>query len=208
MTSTLQTFASCPCLDYCSRTLDFPFTPVCSTFFGATPPTNQTLCSSYGFFSPIRNSWLDYCTVLSVSSTAGYGQGGVLPALLTDFPSMWLLMFFSTVVGVVGVYVLVGSYFVCRLAGRGKLSRAGVLSVALRAPPALLTLGLAGFCHAMAPGALFAATVALMYLSIPYAIGSDVAIVLGFTMAAVVLFFAFNRDQPRHKPLHASEYAE
>jgi len=155
-----------------------------------------------------RDSWWDYCTVSTNSLSSTVRSNAFFDARLTTFSGMWLHMFGSTVMAVAGVYFIVGGLFVCKLAGKGGLSRSEALGVLLKSPPVLLALGLAGICHAALPGGLFAAVVALMYLSIPYDIGADVATVLGCTMASIVLFFAFNRDQPHHAPVHAVDYAE
>ena len=194
----MATAQGCLCLDACARSLDLsPFAPQCETFRGPVLPINGTLtcpAGKFGTYSPLRDAYWDLCTAAASNFTLSDAQVGLFAAPLTTFRGMFTYIFFSSVVGTVAAYLLVACALLWTLRGS--------------VPTAILCLPLAGCCHVCIPGAVFAAFVSLMYLSIPYAIDSGVAIVLGLTMAAVVLFFAFNRDQPRHKPAHAVEFAE
>ena len=194
----MTTQLGCQCLNACARSLDLsPFAPECLTYYGRAPPANGTLtcaAGAFGTYSSLRDAYWDLCTAAAGNlSLAGVGAG-VLSAQLTTFSGMFYVMFFSALAGVALAYLLVALALLWTLRGS--------------VPCAVFCLPCMGCCHVLLPGAAFAAIVSLVYLSIPYAIDTGVAIVLGLTMAAVLLFFAFNRDQPRHKPAHAVEFAE
>lgn len=202
----MTTLSGCACLDACARTLDLsPFAPMCVTFYGAAAPANGTAgCAAgrFGQFDPLRAAFWEQCTAAASNATAADGAGSSpLSVSLTSFSAMFSVMFFSSVGGVVAAHLLVAAALLWTLAHREFRLMASVPSV-------LLAMAVAGVLHAALPAAVFAAFVALVYLSIPYAITSGVAIVLGLTLAGVLLFFAFNRDQPRKKPPHATEFNE
>ena len=68
---------------------------------------------------------------------------------------------------------------------------------------------LVGSCHGLLVGAVGAALVSLLYLSIPYAISLNVAIAMGVSVAALLGFGALGRHSRKtgvgDEPLHASE---
>ena len=193
----MATFTGCLCLDACGRSLDLsPFEDGCVTYYGAKPPNGTLTCApgAFGQYSGLRGAWWDFCVAAAGNlSLAGAGSG-LLQEQLTTFRGMFQVMFFSALAGVALAYLLVMCALLWTLRGS--------------VPRAVACLPLMGCCHALIPGAVFSAVVSLVYLSVPYAIDSGVAIVLGLTMAAVLLFSAFGRDQPRQKPAHAVEFAE
>jgi hypothetical protein len=194
----MTTQLGCLCLDACARTLDLsPFSPMCLTFRGPALPANGTrTCAVGGFgtYSALRDAYWDLCTAAAGNASLAGAATDLLQTQLTTFGGMFFFMFFSALAGVALAYLLVAAALLWALRGS--------------VPRAVMCLPCMGCCHVAIPGAVFSAIVSLVYLSIPYAIDLGVAVVLGLTMAAVLLFFAFNRDQPRHKPAHAVEFAE
>ena len=199
--------AGCPCLTACSRTIDSPFVKMCTTTSGPAPPVNSTVC---GVFNAIRNAYWEACnttlTELGASTAVSF-------TTLSTFSAMWFYMCAAAVAGVGSVYALVGLALVLLLArtARDPHSPAPIRNLLLaglvRSPLAWLAFVLAGACHGLLPGALLAAILSFVYLCMPYAIDSAVAITLGLTVAAVALFFACNRGggEVRSK-LHAAIY--
>jgi hypothetical protein len=193
----MTTQQGCKCLEACARDLVLsPFYPECTTFKGLTLPVNGTATCGPGLFgqrSELNGLYWDYCTPLP-SNLTQLDSSGVFNSNLTTFRGMFMYMFLASLVGVVVAYALVSVLLLVQL--RSSASRA------------IVFLPVIGLCHATPSGAIFAALVSLMYLSIPYAIDGSTAIVLGLTMAAVVVWYAANRDSSKQEPFHAVEYAE
>jgi len=189
ITSTSE--SGCACLSSCARSIDSPFVKMCTTTLaGASSSANRT-CGTY---SALRNAFWEACNSTSTESSAPSSSKP-----LTTFWGMWLHMCASAVGGVAGVYALVGLALVLRLArSAGDLHSSApiknqLIAGLVRSPLMWLGFVLAGAAHGLLPSASLAAIVSYIYLSMPYAIDTSVAIILGFTVAAVALFFAWNR---------------
>ena len=135
--------------------------------------------------------WWDYCTPNVTAAAAS-------SPLLADFSSIW------TAVAVPAVALATAA-----------AAGAGCAAAANAAPPrgALLWLlpaaaALVGGCQALFVAAVFAACIAFLYLSMPYALELSVAVSLGVALAAVLIYASLGRQYAERRPPHPSEFAE
>ena len=63
-------------------------------------------------------------------------------------------------------------------------------------------------CQALFVAAVFAACIAFLYLSMPYALELPVAVALGVACALMLLYASLGRQYARARPLHPSEFTE
>lgn len=206
-----STESGCTCLSDCSRTIDSPFVKRCTT---SDSPPSSSVNRTCGVFSVLRNAYWDACNSTSGNTTAASSS---LDAPLITFWGMWLTMCACAAGIVAGVYALVGLALVVQLARTYYYTaqdlhpsapiKNQLMAGLVRSPLLWLGFVLAGGAHGLLPGASLAAVVAYMYLSMPYAINYSVAIVLGATVAAVALFFAWNRGGGAIRTkLHAAQF--
>ena len=168
----------CLCIGACERTIDSPFIPWCitsRTFNSTTGP-----CGSV--YSTSRAAYWQPCTVNVTGESTGGSSTIVFP--LTTFSSMFIYIASPAALGVAAAYGLVG----LAAALRGSTTP---LKTALWLPAAAAAIG---GLHGIAVGAPVAALLSLLYLSLPYAIDASVAVALGLSVAALVVFAALSRD--------------
>jgi len=196
--------SGCTCFSACARTIDSPFVKMCTTSL-ANVASNQTC----GTFNALRNAYWEACNSTSTESSTASSPAKPL----TTFWGMWLHMCASAVGFVSAVYALVGLALVLLLARTARDLHPSapiknqLLAGLVRSPLMWLGFVLAGAAHALFPSASLASILSYMYLSMPYAIDASVAITLGFTVAAVALFFAWNRGGGGVRSnLHASVF--
>ena len=212
LASPTYSLTGCLCYSDCARTIDSPFNLICDTSVAATPipKFNGTTC---GVYNSLHGGYVDYCLYNSTAASGASWSSSIPIVTLTTFWGMWLYMCAAAVTGVSVVYALVGLALVLLLVRTARDPhspapiKARLTAGLVQSPLAWLAFVLAGACHGLLPGALLAAILSFVYLCMPYAIDSAVAITLGLTVAAVVLFFACNRGggEVRSK-LHASIY--
>ena len=159
----------------CGRTIDSPFEPRCivSRTFNVTGGP----CDSE--YSTSRAAYWQICTVNVTGASAARTDTFVFP--LTTFSLMFFYIALPAAVGVAVAYGVVG--FVAAL--RGSTTP---LKTTLWLPAAAAAIG---SLHGILVGAPVAALLSLLYLSLPYAIDASVAIALGLSVAALVVFAAF-----------------
>lgn len=179
------TTSGCPCVGDCLRTLDSLAQPWCTTSQERIP-VGTPGCGPQ--FSPTLQAYWDYCEP-NVTST----QTSVA---LTTFSGMWTVMTISTVIAMSVVYAF-----------------AGCMATLLTSPQRTVywlpcCSALVGACHGVLVGGVTSAILAYMYLSIPYALDSSVAISLGLAVSAFLIYAALGRQPRPPRPLHASEYTE
>lgn len=180
------TVDGCACVGDCKRTLDGFLYSWCYTS-GVDPPPG-VYC---GRFSPSRRAWWAECEV----NVTGADGGSVAPHL-TTFPAMATTMTVATVATCGVLYCAAGCAASLLISPRRTL---------LWLPWLAMTLGV---CQGLSVGAPFAVIVAFLYLSLPYAIGFDVAVSLGTAVAVLVAYWGLGRHYKPVEPPHASEYAE
>lgn len=211
--------SGCPCISTCSRTIDSPFVKMCTTSEG--PTANPALNRTCGSYSSIRNAYWEACNITSAacnitSAACADSTSSALPRVpLTTFADMWKYICVSAGGGVAAVYALVGLALLLLLARTAwdlpssAPMRGELVAHLVRSPLYWLAFVLVGGLHGFLPGASLAAILSYMYLSMPYAIDSSVAIILGLMVAAVALFFALNRlGGGLRTNRHASAYDE
>ena len=171
--------SGCLCLTACERTIDSPFVPWCVTSRKQTANATDACGSTW---STSRAAYWSPCAVNATSAADGAAAGPSRP--LTTFFAMWSYICSAAVAGVAAPYAAAGLF----AAARG--ARAP-LKALLWVPAAA---ALAGAAHGLLVGAPLAALLALLYLSLPYAIDATVAVALGLAIAALAVFVAVGRD--------------
>lgn len=206
--------SGCKCMGSCERTVDSPFRPWCYTSDRGIPaPITDSSSSSS---STRTNTTLVYCGRYSVSRQAYWDECIIVNSTgtidqvvqLQTFEEMWSYMTISVVGSMALMYTCIGCVSLCWVTpGSG-------LAVLLP-----LSAGLFGACQGFFIGAMFAAIVAFIYLSIPYAIDARVAISLGIGLSILLAYTSLGRHYTgsfRSKrgsassggALHASEYVD
>ena len=184
----------CACSAACARTVDSPLKPWC--------PTSGNVSATCGLgFSVAYNTLWDWCSV----DTNATGAGGAAPQLET-FREMWSVMTASAVTALAGVYLVAGCAAAALATGWPPAPDGEALLLWLWLPGLAALLG---SCHAMLVGAVLAALLSLLYLSVPYAIDVRVAVAMGVGIAALLAFGALGRHARKSEggepALHASE---
>lgn len=202
--------SGCPCVGSCERTVDSPFNPWCYTSErGVEGPqsnnnnnnnadTNTSQLSPSpspsapprycGWYSIRRSAYWSPCNIVNATS-------GQTPSVeLETFSEIWVYITISCVSLTATAYVLFGC------------------AAGLRTSPRTTlwwlpwTAGFVGICNGLIVAAPFAAIVSFLYLSIPYAIDSRVAVSMGLGLAILLVYSGFGRQHRKVTPLHASEY--
>lgn len=175
-----ESVSGCPCTGPCQRSIDSPFQAWCPVA-GANKTTG---CVAY--YSSRRGVKYDLCDTGNSTNTTN-AQG------LTTFSAMWWRMTFTCTGTVAAVYASAGLLG----AARSAVKAAVWLPAAAGAFGALLGVFLGGVASAL---------IAVVYLSIPYAIDGSVAIELGVALAVLILWASLARGQGGWSPPHAVEY--
>ena len=171
--------SGCLCLGECARTIDSPFKPWCVTSRGYNGSATDACGSTY---SSARSAYWAYCTV-NITNAAAAGVSRIFFPL-TTFSSIFLYISVPAAAGVSAAYCFAGLV----AAFRGSTAP---LKTALWLPAAAAA---AGALHGIVVGAPTAALIALLYLSLPYAIDAPVAVALGLSISALAVFSAINMD--------------
>jgi hypothetical protein len=160
----------CECYGACSRSIDSLTQPWCYTSI-IDPPSTTVGCGKYSF---VRHAWWDECTVNVTDVTPRI--------VLETFDGMWMVITVSATGSMMIFYFLVGC-----VASYLTSFRRTVLWLPV-------TAACLGGCEGFLAGAVFAALVAFMYLSIPYAIDLSVSISLGVGLAVILTYASLGRQ--------------
>ena len=179
------TTSGCPCVTPCTRTIDSLAQPWCQT---SASPVAASALGCGPSYSPTLQAYWDYCQ-LNITSTPS-------DVVLTTFPEMWSAMTISTVAAMSGVYAV-----------------AGCTATMLTSPQRTIYWlpcfsAMIGAFHGIFVGGISAMILAFLYLSIPYALDSSVAVSLGLAVAVFVTYSALGRHRRPALAMHASEYGD
>lgn len=168
----------------CSRSLDSLTQTWCYTS-ATDPPSDFVGC---GLWSESRRAYWDDCTVNVTTFTPH--------VYLSTFRDVWYVITVSCTGACAVAYFIAGAAASCLTSPRKTMWWLPAGASCLGAVTGFLV------------GAIFAALVAFMYMSLPYAIDISVAISLGIGLAALLTFSGLGRQvQPTVAP-DGSAYAE
>jgi len=201
--------SGCDCIGSCERTVDSPFRPWCYTSERGLPaPSTSNLINITeiycGRYSVSRLAYWDECIIINTTGTSNQ------VVQLQTFEEMWSYMTIS----IIGSMTFIYSFSSCLTLWY--ITPGSAIAIFLP-----LSVGLLGACQGFFIGAMFAAIVAFIYLSIPYAIDARVAISMGIGLSVLLSYTSLGRQYIggglRTKrgnnsitggPPHASEYID
>jgi Putative transmembrane protein 170 len=176
----------CLCLSTCERSLASLTLPACETS-PKNPPANAT--SYCGYYSSVLSVYIDTCIPNVTSSNPQV-------FFLDSFNQIWTYTTVSVTAGCAAVYAVAGCIASCLTSPKRTF---------LWLPGTAL---LFGACQGFVVGSIFAIVMSFMYLSMPYAIESRVAIALGLGLALLLVYSALGRQYQRFSAPHASEFGD